>query len=268
MNNLKCLHLTVVFAVASLVAARADDRSSPGSPKGTAILHWHLTQTFPNEGGIPAAGGRLDLKQNQQGKANVQRLDLTLHGLAGQTTYQLLSRRVEETNLTQVTTFQTDPRGAARLRYQLVEAGKNKSRGKGKLPLENPLHPLSALRELTVADASTQAVLRAELIHPDRMQILIKRLMTNDGVETNAWGWLHIKATTREATVAVKAGGLSMAADYSLALNDGIVTSAHTSTNTTAQFKVKLVNPLDILETRTIRVLDAATNSVLSATLP
>src|ERR1043165_1302704 len=58
---------------------------------GTDILHLFASATMTNEGIEPAATGTVDLGQNQQGNANIQRLTVSVNGLTADTTYDLFA---------------------------------------------------------------------------------------------------------------------------------------------------------------------------------
>ena len=108
------------------------------------------------------------------------------------------------------------PRGA--LRYRRL--GNGKTVGHGKLPLRDLLDPVSLVRELRICSSgSPQAVLTADLTAPDKLQYLIKRDLSTNGVAAS----LRIKSNLKQTQVKLLTSGLSPANDYLLVLNGGAV---------------------------------------------
>ena len=247
--------------------ALATPTAAPGG-KGTSILHYFVRKAMTNTGIIAAASGRVDAKQNQQGNAHNQQLDITLRRLTTNTTYWLLAVVADDTNYAVITDFATDRKGAAALRYRKIGSGQGLALGKGKSPLPDILDPLYDLRELVIVDASTQAVLVADLTAPDRLQYLVKRALDNDGLEPDAAGALRVKATVNHAQFRLAAVNLNANASYSLALNGGVVGTNPSDAKGRWNLTTRLVNPLDVLTVRDVAVLDSTTNRVLSTELP
>src|SRR5262245_6591010 len=253
------LTVGVVIALASVsfLANAATHR------RGTDILHFFVRKAMTSEGVETNATGRVEADQNRQGRANNQRLKISVNGLTTNTTYQLLALTDDNVDFTPVTQFDTDGRGRASVDFRKKATG-NGRLGRGQSPLPDELDPVSQIRELTVANASTQAVLRADLTAPDKLQYLVKRsLGTND---VNAL--LQIKATTNQTNFRLTASGLNPTTDYLLVLNGGVVQTNTTNAKGKLVIDSLLENPGDILDVRSMALWDSASNVVLETELP
>jgi hypothetical protein len=219
-----------------------------------------------NEGVESGAAGSVNAKQNQQGHANNERLDISISGLTSNTNYQLLAMLGDDTNLTQIADVATDANGAAALHYVKVGNGNGNAGGlgHGKSPLPGALDPLSNIRELTILNTSTQAVLTADLTAPDKLQYLIKRDLSTGNVDAQ----LRIKATTSQTQFRLTASGLNPTNDYLLVLNGSIAETDTTDAGGNLKISSLLQNPGDILDLHTIALWDSVSNVVLSTTLP
>jgi hypothetical protein len=235
-----------------------------GSSKkhGTDILHFFVRKAMTNEGVESNAVGRVDVKQNQQGNANNQKLNIFVQGLSSNTVYQLMALLDQDTNYTQVAEFNTDANGAIALKYQ--KNGNGNGQGKGKSPLPQLLDPVSEIRSLAIGNSSTQAVLVANLVDPDKLQYLVKRHLSN-GV---APATLRIKATIHQTQFRLIAGGLNPTNDYLLAFNGEVVQTNSTDTAGDLEIFSLLQTPTDILSVRDLALWDSGSNSVLSTKLP
>ena len=155
-------------------------------------MHLLIRETMTNTGVITNASGRVEAKQNKQGRSNHQQLDILANNLEANVPYQLLALLGDDTNFTHVTDLTGGADGKIALRYRRVDAGNGngsgKSLGRGKSPLPPVLNPVSNIRELAIQNASTQAVLTADFTAPDKFEYLIKRPLTNDGVDADASG--------------------------------------------------------------------------------
>ena len=258
------LAATATACVLAFTSLASKPPKPPMPSGGTDILHLSVRKAMANEGAPTNATGRVDLNQNQQGKANNQRLDIAAAKLETNTTYQLWAVLGDDTNFTYAASFTSSARGKASLRYMKVGSSNGKLLGKGKTPLPDVLDPISNIREIAIANVNTQAVLTADLAAPDKLQYLIKRSL-HDGDVVAA---LRLKATVKKLQFRLLAGGLTPATNYFLAVNGGVVTSAASATNGVVDFKSLPVLPADILNVRTLAIWDSASNSVLSTTLP
>jgi hypothetical protein len=233
---------------------------------GTDILHFFVHTAMTNEGTESNATGVVDVKQNKQGNANNQRLDIAVTGLTTNATYQLLALLGDDTNLTFVVDFTTDSNGAGAAHFTQANNGHGKTNklGKGKSPLPAILDPLSNIRELTLFNAATQAVLTADLTAPDKLQYLIKRNLSTNGIIAQ----LRIKATTSQTQFRLKASGLNPTNDYFLVLNGGISQTNTTDSAGRLSITSLLANPGDILDLHSVALWDSVSNVVLSTELP
>jgi len=213
-----------------------------------------------NDGVETNASGAVDASQNKQGGANNQTLAISVKGLTTNTTYSLFAAAVGATNLTAVTNFTTDLNGNASLRYS------NKGNGHGhgnKSPLPDSLNPLSSIQELDVFNSSTQAVLTADLTMPNKLQYLIKRDISSNGVSAA----LRIKATTSQTQFRLLASGLVATNDYYLTVNGGIVQTNTADAN--GKLNVTSLNStLPILQVNSLQLWDTSSNVVVGTTLP
>lgn len=249
-----------LFAAAAVVVPAV---SSAGSPNfGTDILHFLDRTTLTNEGVETNAGGKVYADQNEQGRANNQRLDIFVGGLETNTTYQLLTLFNDDTNLTWATNFSTDAKGKAALQYRSL--GRGKGLGKGKSALPAALNPISEIRELYVFNSSTQAVLSADLTDPDRLQYLIKRNLSTNGVAAE----LFLKATARKTQFRLLAFGLAPTNDYRLVLNGDVTQTTTTDARGKLMIKSLAQNPTNILDLQSVELWDNSSNVVLSTQLP
>src|SRR5262245_55282726 len=192
---------TIVSTGLALVAS-----SNCALAGGTDILHFFDRAAF-SETNATGASGSVYARQNKQGHADNQWVNLSLVGLSANAPYTLQVRSVDETNLTSVAEFTTDTRGRAKLNFRKLRNGKGL--GHGKRPHPDAMEPVSSLRDLVVLDANTNAVLTADLTSPYRLQYLIKRnLSTNDVTAT-----LRIQANTVNTRLRLSARGLSATSD-------------------------------------------------------
>jgi hypothetical protein len=264
----KPTHLMRTLALCTGVAALAFSTVLAASAKrhGTDILHFFVRETMTNDGALTNATGKVDLGQNQQGKANNQRLDITLHQLDPNGTYQLLALLNGDLDFTPVTEFQANSQGDADLHYRKVGSsnGRGKGMGKGKNALPAVLDPISNIRELMVSVNSTQSVLHADLTAPDKLQYLIKRDLSTNDVDAT----LSIKATTSKTQFRLTAAGLNPTNAYFLALNGSVVQTNSADAKGKLAINSLLVNPGDILDLHAVALWDSASNVVVSTTLP
>jgi hypothetical protein len=235
-----------------------------GHRRGTDILHFAVRKSMTAENGSTASG-HVDANQNKQGNANNQRLSILLKDLDTSGTYQLLARLDDDTNLTQVTEFQSDSAGRAALLYRKVGSsqGKGGGLGKGKSALPAVLDPLSDIRELAVSLNSTQMVLRADLTAPDKLQYLVKRSLSSGDVDA----LLQLKATVNTARLRLAVLGLDPTNAYLLALNGSVVESNSADPKGRLMISSSL-NPAEILDLHSVALWDAGSNVVISTTLP
>ena len=265
---MKTIAKTTIVIAGAAVCALSTLLAMPATPKkhGTDILHLSISKPMHDEGVETNASGKVELKRNQQGNADNQRLDLALRGLAPGGTYQLTALVDDDTNRVQVIDFDTDARGKASLHFQKTGNGHGRGMGmgRGKTPLPGALDPVSDIRELAVLNGRTQAVLTADLTDPDRLQYLVKRDLSSGGVDA----LLRIKATTRQTQFRLTASGLNPTNDYLLVLNGVIVQTNSTDASGGLNIFSLVQNPEDILALQTVALWDSSSNAVVSTHLP
>jgi hypothetical protein len=259
------LHTSIFLRIGlALVAAATGFATATAAPNtgGTDILHFFDHVTFTNNGVITNATGRLDARQNEQGHANNETLEISVRNLHTNTPYSLLVSAVDNTNLTSVTDFITDSRGQANLLFRKL--GNGKAVGKGKLSLPAALDPVSTVRTVAIVNGNTQAVLTADLTAPDRLQYLIKRDLSTTSVAAS----LRIQATVAQTQFRLRASGLPATNDFLLVLNGGIVQTNATDARGRLDIRSLLAVPTDILDLRTVELWNTSSNVVVSTTLP
>jgi hypothetical protein len=254
-----------ILLTGSIIVAAATLAANPPSSihkRGTDILHYFVRKAMFNTGVDSSAAASVNARQNQQGNANNQTLDITVKGLDTNTTYGLLALLDSDTNLTRIADFSTDAKGRASLLYRHL--GNGHGLGRGKLPLPDALNPVSLVRELAIFNANTQAVLTADMTAPDKLEYLIKRDLSTNSVVAS----LQIKANQKHTQFKLQASGLNPANNYLLVLNSGLPQAYTTDAKGRLLIKSPMETPTDILDLRSVALWDSASNSVLSATLP
>lgn len=248
----------------SLIASQPPKPPGLGN-KGTDILHWAVRESMTNEDTNSNATAKLDLKQNQQGKADNQRFNLKVAGLETNTTYQIWAAIEDDTNFVLVSDFTTDTSGNSNVRLMKTGNSKGKGLAKGHQDLPPTVDPISHIREIAIGNVLTQAVFTANLTSPDKLQYLVKRRLENqDGVVAD----LRIKATERKLSFKLTTWGLSGTNQFFLALNNTIVSSGDSSPDGALSFTSIPVNPADILMVREVAILNSASNTVIHTHLP
>lgn len=232
--------------------------------RGTDILHLSVRKSFSNEDTNSNASGFVSLKLNQQGKADNQRMDLSIRDLEADGSYQLWALLGDDTNYVHVSDFTADSDGDAALKLMRVGSSHGKSHGKGKSPIAGELNPISNISELAIANVNTQAVLSAEIGAPDKLQYLVKRSLS----EGDAYADLRLKATKNKLQFRLYLWGLSATNEYHLAINDEIVSSGTSSDDGSLSFTSLPVSAANILDVASLAVWDSSSNSVISTVLP
>jgi len=249
--------IVILLITAALTATVAAAMSH-----GTDILHFFVRKGMANSGTVTNATGVVNARQNEQGHANNQALDIMARGLETNTSYQLMALVGDETSPTWVTNVDSDMRGRVSLQYR--ELGNGHGLGHGRLPLPALLDPVSEVRQVSLFNSSTQEVLTADLTVPDRLEYLIKRDLSTNSVDA----LLRLHATTHATQFRLTAAGLSPTNDYLLVLNGGIVQTNSTDARGRLVIKSLLENPVDILQVHSMELWDSASNVVVSTSLP
>src|SRR5262245_19671017 len=109
--------MKLAFSLAGAIALTTTVLAANGNQFGTDILHYTVATTMTNEGLEPDARGTVSGWHKAQGNADVQRLDIVIHGLNPQATYEIDGLVKQGTNLVVVTGFTTGTNGTAALHY-------------------------------------------------------------------------------------------------------------------------------------------------------
>ncbi|MEO7299579.1 MAG: hypothetical protein ABI042_13500 [Verrucomicrobiota bacterium] len=261
-------NLIITALVAASFTLPSVFAGNSGHKGGTDILHFFVRKTMSNAGVVPEAVGRIDGKRALQGNADNQKLDINLQNLATNATYHLSAIIGDGTNFTEILDFGTNEKGSAKLQYRRMGANGSHGLGHGKTALPAALNPISNIRELAIFDTNAQLVLSADLTAPDKLQYLVKRSLTNDGVETNAAASLRVKGTTDSTQFRLLASGLQSGASYSLVINGNVDETKVAEADGKLNFTNLLVTSSDILDVRTLALWNSTSNSVLSTQLP
>jgi len=268
MKNMKvCIQVVTITLVSALAINVALAKKG-----GTNIYHYMVKTMLQANAVYDAdAQGRLDVKIRQQGNADQTSLHLRLSNLDSNTTYTLLAQFVGESNATEVATFDTNAKGQADLDYASHGNSQGKSRGhghSGSLPAE--LDPLLDIVSLSIDNASTQTVLTADLDNPDLVQYLVKHVLDNDDVESNAFGVVMIKANNQKQQFRLQASGLTGNTDYWLVINESDTVTSITTTDAGGKLQINSLpgGAPNVLDIRSVELQNTSSNSVLSATIP
>jgi hypothetical protein len=256
---------SVLAVLACVVAGLMNPPDGFAARGGTSILHLMIRAEMSNTGIDADAAGSVNARLNRQGRANNQRLELSLSGLQPGTTYALFALVGDAASAEQVAEFDTDADGAALIRFV------RKSRGRaspGGDPLPDELNPISDIRSLQVRDGSGEIILSADFTAPRKLQYLVKRAMTNDGVDADAAASLRMKATENFVQFRIRASGLEPLAGYSLAINGTVMAAFAADSNGELEINGLPGGSPDVLDIHELAILDASSASVLSTTLP
>jgi hypothetical protein len=254
--------LLTLSATSFLTAALVVTAMAAPAKHGTDILHLFSNTPMTNNGALSNASGSVSVRQNEQGHANNQELDIRAKGLDTNTTYQLLALVNDDTNATQVTNFTSDAKGRGTLLFR--QFGNGHGMGHDRVPLPALLNPVSDVRAITIADTNSQAVLSADLTAPNRLEYLVKRDISSNSIDAS----LRIHGTTRQTQFRLLVSGLNPTNDYLLVLNGGIVQTNSTDKKGRLVIRSLLENPGDILDVHSVALWDTASNVLVSTTLP
>ena len=254
----------VVCAIAASTALAMTVFAVPGHHFGTDIFHYHVHSTMVNQGVEPGAAGNVAIIQDEQGRADLQKLDVTARGLSPNTPYELDASTVGSTNSFAVTGFTTDAHGNAALHFQKNGNGQNagQGQGNGKLPLPPELTPLIDVQQLAIVNSNVQPVLVAD--STDHLQYLVKRDLSTGDVTS----LLMIHANDQRADVKLASSGLATNSVYGLALNGNVVDSGTSDSHGRLALGTVLTNSSAALQISSVALVDAGTNVVTSTTLP
>lgn len=252
----------MLLACASIgaITVLADPKSGGGG-HGTDILHYAVAKTMSNDGVESNAAGNVQAHQNEQGHADNQQLNISVSGLTGAATYELLANG--DTNLADGISFTTDASGAAALQYRSQGNGNGGGHGHGRSPLPSVFDPVSSVAQIAVMNSSTQAVLSADMTNPNSLQYLIKRNLSTGNVDAS----LRIHATTGQTQFRLSASGLTGTSNYLLVLNGNVAQTYTADTNGDLQIS-SLPYSGGILTLNSLALWDASSNVVFTTQLP
>jgi hypothetical protein len=262
------LGLAAGLAIASLISLTSFAAERSRLPKGTDILHYFIRKELTRAEGETNASGRLEIKQNAQGHANNQRLELLVRHLEPAQTYHLLAWMGDDTNATYIAAFTAEDDGDLSVRYRQQANGHGQGLGHGRLPLPAALDPVSQIRRLEVANSSTQTVASADTATPEKLQYLVKRRLTNQGVDLDAEALLRLKANNERARLELFVIGLDGGTNYWLALNGEATAPLNTDALGRASYQLLLEPSLQALAIHELAIWTSESNVVLRTQLP
>jgi hypothetical protein len=228
---------------------------------GTDILHFSDRAAFTNNGVVSSASGTVSARENKQGNADNETVDVALKKLDTNAPYSLLVT-TDDTNRVDVADFTTDKHGKATVNFRKL--GNGHGVGHGNIELPAAMDPVVGLRTFTVVNADTNAVLTADLTTPAQFQFLVKRDMSTNDIKAT----LSIQANNKKARLSLTARGLPGTNDYLLVLNGNIAQTNSANAHGHLEMAATLDNPADALDLKSVIVSDTASNIVLSTTLP
>jgi hypothetical protein len=273
----KLLVLTAGAALAiTALTAYSGPEPGKGGNHGTDIIHLSVQVQMDNGGIVTNASGSARIDWHQQGNANHQALQVSLHGLDAEASYDLEAQLNDDTNLTSVVSFTTDAEGNASIKLE-DKGHNNNGHGHGhghayghnkpghmKDTLPAALEPVGHIHQLFVLDnTGTNVVLSADFTTASSFQYLVKRNISSDTVNAELW----IIANPGKAQVRLRASGLA-AGDYTLMLNDTAAQTQTADDHGRVSIRTELANPADILSVSSVSLIDAGTNVVVSTSLP
>jgi hypothetical protein len=263
---MKTARTFVLVTVGSILVGAAALAAS-GQRFGSDIFHFHERTALADQGVEPGAGGEVDAMHNRQGHVDLQKFDITVNGLAPETPYEVDALIDGQPDFVPVDAFVTDNRGSAAIRYQKIvnDRGNGSANGRGKRALPAQMDPDNMEIGIAIVNTNVQPVLAADLLQPDRMQILIKRDISSDQVPA----LLMIHANDVKATVTITAFNLAPTNTYALALNNSIVETDNSNTAGKLSISTVLTNATDVLDLFSVTLLDnTGTNVVVGTSLP
>ena len=236
---------------------------------GTSILHFTTELTMAGTGIDTDAQGKISAEIKTQGNAEKQHLEINLANLDPNTTYQLQALIGEDTNLIEVVDFETDSSGAAVLDYSKQGQGKAKGKGHqsgGALPIE--LDPVSNITSLVIANGVAEVVLTSDFSTSAKLQYLVKRMLYNDGVDSDASASLRMKSNGNNEQFRLRVEGLDPSATYYLAVNEDVAQTLASDEKGSVDINNLPAGTDNNLEIMSLAIWNSASNSVLSTSLP
>ena len=271
---------------------------------GTDVFHFSLRIKMESLRPDSDIEGSVEAEHKAQGAVEHQSVRVVVNELRENSSFQLLAKVGDDTNLMHVADFETDEQGSAELFYSLDQHPEHSKHDKphklhkepklkpshakkdhdgdddddddedddddngnvGSLP--DILNPVSGIRELVVANVNTQALLVADFGSPDKLQYLVVRDLNNEGVDPNAEGLLRIKSNGKSDQFQLRADGLNSSAPYFLAINDAVAKRERTDEHGRLEFKELPPSAPAILDITRVEIWNNSSNTVLGTTLP
>jgi hypothetical protein len=224
-------------------------------------MHFTSKTDMVNTGVEPAAGGKIDVMLDNQGKAGKEQLKITVSKLNPNAAYELFAFIGDDTNATDIAGFTTDKKGAFTVSY--MKKGKGNSSKNGTV-LPDVLDLMCNIREMDIVNGETNAVLTAILSNPDKGQYMVKSSMHTVGFVPAAVGNFRLNANAKATKFQLKASGLTPNTDYSLAFNGAIAQTYTSDTKGSLTVNSLPTNAPSVLEIQMVALTDGpGTNLVL-----
>ena len=214
-----------------------------------------------NPGIEAAATGTIDAKLGITRRNDNETFTMSLTHLTASTTYQLSVFVGDNVGATNVTAITTDSSGSF---FAVYFVGRNV---RGGTPMPAGMHPIHGMRELSVVNAKSQVVLRADLVDPDALKYQATLNMHNPGFVPTASGSMRIRANPFNVELQLTAKNLRPLTDYMFLVN-GISYKTVTS-NIVGRLKFAVNDSvLDVFDIRTIALTDKSGNNVVLVLFP
>jgi hypothetical protein len=254
------------YTVAAILAALSvlttqHALAKKGEKGGTSILHLTVTVPMTGSENDPDASGSVKADYKEQGGAEKQSLAIHVDHLDANTNYVLLVTTTSNTTTTEVAQLTTDANGTIDKHYSHKGQGKGHSHGES---LPAGLDPVSDLRTLEISIGGTQTVLSADMTAPTKLQYLVKRNLENGDASAS----LRIKSNGSQDQLRITAAGLDASSTYFLAINGDIASEVASDDNGKLTITSLPGGSPSILDITGLAILNGASNSVLSTTLP
>jgi hypothetical protein len=263
MKTIQWLMFTGTVAAFAAVVSNAQ-AERPVTRRGTSVLHYMTRNSLVATDAGSNVVGSLRLEFKEQGHSQKQSLRLLARGLEADSAYSLIAAVGDDTNAVPVATVESDRAGRIRVSYMSTGQGHG-----GRNPVPAALSPLTDLRSIGLENImSTQTVAYAWIADADAFNYLLKRNLTPEDTNGTAAGSISLIANHNRVHFQLLAGGLNGTNDYHLALNSNIVSTVTANDRGRLEIKSWPTNAPPILDLRSLSLLDASSNVVLSTTLP
>jgi len=254
---------TLLACVLLVSIASGAMAASSAVRRGTSILHYQTRNVLETTDAGSNITGSVSLQLNEQGHSSMQKFNLNVGGLVPDADYFLLAAVGEDTNVVYVSTVKANSHGRLALSHMKL------GQGKGKHSVPDALNPLTDIRGIELQDASqTQTVAFAWINTSSNFNYMVKRNLTGEDTNSAARGSISLIANQDHVNFRLAADGLGASNTCYLALNSTIVDTATTDSHGRILIKNWPSGSPAILDLRSLAVLDAVSNVVLTTTLP